>query len=185
MKSLYPILLLAAFINAACNSSKKETVMLQQSDFPAPPIAEIIPDTFTNFGQMRIDNYYWLKDKNNPHVIEYIKAENAYTDSVMASTKTLRENIYNEIVGRIKEDDQSYPSFRNGYYYYSRTEKGKQYRTYLRRKGSMDAPEEIIFDINEMAKEKPAFIFRGYTVSPDNQKAAYFYTKPARTPNLR
>ena len=105
MKSLYPILLLAAFINAACNSSKKETVMLQQSDFPAPPIAEIIPDTFTNFGQMRIDNYYWLKDKNNPHVIEYIKAENAYTDSVMASTKTLRENIYNEIVGRIKEDD--------------------------------------------------------------------------------
>ena len=178
MKSLnYIILLAAAAVITACTTSKKETVMLKQSDFPAPPVAEVVPDTFTNFGQTRIDNYYWLKDKNNPKVIDYLKAENAYTDTVMASTKELQQTIYNEILGRLKEDDESYPSFSDGYYYYSRTEKGKQYRTYLRRKGSMDAAEEVIFDINKMAEGKPAFIFRGYSISPDNSKAAYFYNE--------
>ncbi len=178
MKIYYHFILPAVItLIAACNTSKKETTMLNQSDFSAPPIAEIIPDTFVNFGQTRVDNYYWLKDKNNPEVIEYIKAENAYTDTVMASTKSLQETIYNEIVGRIKEDDESYPSFRDGYFYYSRSEKGKQYRTYLRRKGSMDAPEEILFDVNKMAEGKQAFIFRGYSISPDNSKAAYFYNE--------
>ncbi|MDR2816661.1 MAG: oligopeptidase B, partial [Proteiniphilum sp.] len=151
--------------------------ILKQSDFPTPPVAEIIPDTFTNFGQQRIDNYFWLKDKSNPKVIEYLKAENAYTDSVTASTKALQQVIFDEIVGRMKEDDESYPSFEDGYYYYSRTEKGKQYRTYCRRKGSMEAPEEVIFDVNAMAEGKPAFIFSGYSISPDNAKAVYFYNE--------
>lgn len=178
MKSCnYIILFVAITLMAGCNTSKKETVMLKQSDFPAPPVAEVIPDTFTNFGQTRIDNYYWLKDKNNPKVIDYLKAENAYTDTVMASTKALQQTIYDEIIGRIKEDDESYPSFSDGYYYYSRTEKGKQYRTYCRRKGSMDAPEEIIFDVNKMAEGKPAYIFNAYSVSPDNSKAAYLYNE--------
>lgn len=162
---------------ASCNPKKEEVKILQQSDFPAPPIADVLPDTFINFGQQRVDNYYWLKDKNNPKVIDYLTAENVYTDSVMASTKGLQQTIYDEIVGRMKEDDESYPSFKDGYYYYSRTEKGKQYRTYCRRKGSMDAPEEIIFDVNAMAEGKPAFIFRGYSISPDNSKAAYFYNE--------
>lgn len=173
----YILSIVAAALMTACNPSKKETVMLKQSDFPAPPVAEVIPDTFSNFGQTRIDNYYWLKDKNNPKVIDYLKAENAYTDTVMASTKTLQQTIYDEIIGRIKEDDESYPSFSDGYYYYSRTEKGKQYRTYCRRKGTLDAPEEIIFDVNKMAEGKPAYIFRGYSISPDNSKAAYFYNE--------
>lgn len=174
----YFVLFLVAATMFACTTSKKESVMLKkQSDFPAPPVAEVIPDTFSNFGQTRIDNYYWLKDKNNPKVIDYLKAENAYTDTVMASTKALRQTLYDEIIGRIKEDDESYPSFSQGYYYYSRTEKGKQYRTYCRRKGTMDAPEEIIFDVNKMAEGKPAYIFRGYSVSPDNSKAAYFYNE--------
>ncbi len=162
---------------ASCNSSEEKTKILKQSDFPAPPVAEIIPDTFVNFGKQRIDNYYWLKDKNNPKVMEYLKAENAYTETVMASTKELQETIYNEIVGRMKEDDESYPTFSDGYYYYNRTEKGKQYRTYCRRKGSMNAPEEILFDVNKMAEGKPAFIFMGYSISPDNSKAAYFYNE--------
>ena len=110
-------------------------------------------------------------------MIDYLKAENAYTDTVMASTKALQQTIYDEIIGRIKEDDESYPSFSDGYYYYSRTEKGKQYRTYCRRKGTLDAPEEIIFDVNKMAEGKPAYIFRGYSISPDNSKAAYFYNE--------
>jgi len=162
---------------ASCNSSEEKTKILKQSDFPAPPVAEIVSDTFVNFGKQRIDNYYWLKDKNNPKVIEYLKAENAYTETVMASTKELQESIYNEIVGRIKEDDESYPTFSDGYYYYNRTEKGKQYHTYCRRKGSMNAPEEILFDVNKMAEGKPAFIFMGYSISPDNGKAAYFYNE--------
>ena len=162
---------------ASCNNAKKEATILKQSDFSAPPVAEVLPDTFTNFGQQRIDNYYWLKDKNNPKVIEYINAENAYTDSVMASTKALQQTMYDEILGRMKEDDESYPSLKDGYYYYSRTEKGKQYRTYCRKKGSLDATEEIIFDVNKMAEGKTAFIFRGYSISPDNSKAAYFYNE--------
>lgn len=162
---------------ASCNPQKEEVKILKQSDFPAPPVAEVIPDTFVNFGKQRVDNYYWMRDKNNPKVIDYLKAENSYTDTVMASTKDLQQTIFDEIVGRIKENDESYPTFKNGYYYYSRTEKGKQYRTYCRRKGSMDASEEIIFDVNQMAEGKPAFIFSGYSISPDNSKAAYFYNE--------
>ena len=161
----------------SCNPKNEEVKILKQSDLPAPPVAEMIPDSFVNFGQERIDNYYWLKDKTNPKVIEYLNAENGYTDSVMASTKVLQQTIFDEIVGRIKEDDESYPSLKDGYYYYSRTEKGKQYRTYCRRKGSMDSPEEVIFDVNAMAEGKTAFIFRGYSISPDNSKAAYFYNE--------
>ena len=143
----------------AYNSRKRDSKLLDQSHFKVPVAAEIIPDTFINFGKQRIDNYYWLKDKENPKVIEYLNAENRYTEKVMLSTKELQENIFSEIVGRIKEDDETYPLFRNGFYYYSRTEKGRQYHTYCRRKGSMDASEEIIFDVNQMAEEKPAFIF--------------------------
>ncbi|NLZ94384.1 MAG: S9 family peptidase, partial [Bacteroidales bacterium] len=150
---------------------------MKQSDFPTPPVAEVKPDTFVEFSQQRIDNYYWMKNKTDPEVIDYLNAENAYTETVMASTEDLQETIYDEILGRMKEDDESYPTLRNGYYYYSRTETGKQYPTHCRRKGSMDAPEEIIFDLNEMGEGEPAFIFRGYSVSPDNSKAAYFFNK--------
>ncbi|MFA7155831.1 MAG: S9 family peptidase [Proteiniphilum sp.] len=150
---------------------------LNQSDFPVPPKAEVRSDTFAHFGQERVDNYCWLKDKNNPAVIDYLNAENAYTRTVMASTEKLQQNLFDEIVGRIKEDDESYPTFIDGYYYYSRTEKGKQYRTYCRRKESMEAAEEILFDLNGMADGKPAFIFGGYSVSPDNGKVAYLFNE--------
>lgn len=173
----YLIICTTIALIASCTTKKEDVKISKQSDFPAPPVAEAVPDTFTNFGRQRIDNYYWLKDKNNPKVIEYLKAENAYTDTVMASTEALQQTIYDEIVGRMKEDDETYPTFTDGYYYYSRTEKGKQYRTYCRKKGSIDAPEEIIFDVNKMAEGKPAFIFRGYSISPDNSKAAYFYNE--------
>jgi len=178
MKHLYFIGIgVAALLCGSCNINKEKVNILKQSDFPAPPRAEVIPDTFVNFGQQRIDNYYWLKDKNNPKVIDYLQAENAYTETVMSSTKALQQKIYDEILGRIKEDDESYPSFKDGYFYYSRTEKGKQYPIYCRRKGSMEAPEEIIFDVNRMAEGKPAFIFQGYSISPDNSKSAYFYNE--------
>ena len=177
MKQLYLTIIYGMIMITACNTNKEEVKILKQYDFPAPPVAEVVPDTFENFGQKRIDNYYWLKDKNNPKVIEYLNAENEYTESVMASTKELQQTIYDEILGRIKEDDESYPSYINGYWYYSRTEKGKQYRTYLRRKGSLDAEEEVIFDVNKMAEGKSAFIFAGYSVSPDNNKVAYLFNE--------
>jgi Protease II len=161
----------------SCVGSKKDAMILTQSDFPAPPVAEKKPSTFHEFGHDRVDSYFWMKDKKNPKVIDYLKAENAYTDTVMSSTKPLQEEIYKEIVGRIKEDDQSYPVLRNGYYYYSRTEKGKQYRTYCRKKGAISAPEEVIFDVNRMAEGKNAYIFSNYSISPDNSMAAYFYNE--------
>ena len=175
--SLLLTLCAAVLLFTSCNSKKEEVTILKQSDFYAAPVAEERPDTFSNFGKQRIDNYFWLKNKNDEEVIEYLKAENAYTETVMSSTKELQETIYNEILSRIKEDDESYPSYRNGYWYYSRTEKGKQYRTYCRRKGKMDAEEEIIFDVNKMAEGVSAFIFAGYSISPDNSKVAYFFNE--------
>ncbi|MGP1577489.1 MAG: S9 family peptidase [Treponema sp.] len=148
---------------------------MKQSDFTLPPRAAIKETYFEKFGKIRTDPYYWLKDKTDTAVLDYLHAENAYTETVMAASKDLQQRIYEEITGRIKEDDESYPVFENGYYYYHRVEKGKQYKTYCRKKASLDAPEEIIFDVNQMAAGKQAFMFEEYIVSPDNTKAAYFY----------
>ena len=150
---------------------------MKESDFEAPPIAATEAKVFENFGIERTDNYFWMFDKENPKVIDYLNAENAYTDMVMASTETLQEKIYDEIIGRIKEDDEAYPTLNNGYHYFTRSEKGKQYRNYIRKKDAEGAEEEIFFDVNEMAEGKPAYMFGGYNVSPDNSKAAYFYNE--------
>ena len=138
---------------AACNPTTQKTVKItQQDDFPAPPVAALKPSEFTEFGNKRIDNYFWLKDKSNPAVIDYLKAENAYFDTIMQPTKALEDKLFAEMKGRIKEDDESVPQLDNGFYYYSRTEKGKQYRTICRKKGSVSAAEELIFDVNKMAE---------------------------------
>ncbi|QOW60880.1 S9 family peptidase [Treponema pedis] len=177
VKVLPAILTAGLSVFLGCQTGQSKSVQPKQSDFEAPPKAQIHPEEFTKFGNKRVDNYYWLKDKNNPEVIDYLKAENAYTDTVMASTKDLQKTLYDEMIARIKEDDESYPVFRNGYYYYSRVEKGKQYRVYCRKKGSLEAEEEIFFDVNKMAEGKNAFIFSRYSVSPDNTKAIYFYNE--------
>ncbi|MEL3908649.1 MAG: S9 family peptidase [Treponemataceae bacterium] len=151
---------------------------MKQSNFEKPPIAKIQKTILKKFNTERVDNYFWLKDKNNKDVIEYLNQENKYTASVMDSTKELQSKIYSEIVGRIKEDDISYPIFENGYYYYFKTEKGKEYRTYCRKKDlSENAKEEILFDVNKMADGKSAFIFDEYYISPDNKKSAYTYNE--------
>lgn len=170
----YVTLLIVFF---SCTTSNKTSMISKQSDFPTPPVAAVLPESFKNFDTERVDNYFWLRDKNNPDVIAYLNAENSYTDSVMASTEALQEKVYNEIIGRIKEDDESYPSFSNDYFYYSKIEKGKQYRSYHRRKTSMQAADEIIFDVNEMAADKSAYMFGGYSISPNNKLAAYFYNE--------
>ena len=122
---------------------------------------------------LRIDNYFWLKDKTNPEVIKYLEEENAYCDLVMNNTKPLQEKLFNEMKSRIKEDDESAPYFDNGYYYYYRTETGKQYQIHCRKKGSLQAEEEVLFDVNKMAENHPTYMFAGYEISMDNRLVIY------------
>ncbi len=148
---------------------------MKQSDYRKPPVAERKKEVFEKFGIKREDEFFWLKDKNDLEVINYLKEENSYTDMVMKSTEELQRKIYDEIVSRIKEEDESYPYLDNGYYYFSRVKKGEQYQTLIRKKGSLEAKEEIIFDVNKMADGHNAFIFEEYEVSHNNKLAAYTY----------
>ncbi len=167
------IYLLSLFSFIACNPKSKMQPM-NKSLYPPPPIAPARPITFSEFGNKRVDPWFWLRDKNNPEVIEYLKAENAYCETVMADTRELQEQIFNEIKNRIKEDDESVHIPQNGYLYYSRTIKDKQYPVYLRQKAG-GGPEEVLFDVNQMAEKQPAFLFEEYEISPDNRYAAYTY----------
>src|SRR5215470_10217556 len=117
---------------------------------PQPPEAQKIPKVDLIHGDRRVDNYFWLREKSNPEVKAYLDAENAYTDAIMKPTEPLQEALYKEMVGHIKETDLSVPFPENGYFYYSRTEQGKQYPTWCRKKGSLDAAEEIVLDLNEL-----------------------------------
>ena len=124
---------------------------------------------------MRNDDYYWLRDdaREDPQVLAYLNAENAYADAVLAPTSPLQETLYSEIVGRIKQDDASVPYRERGYWYYTRFETGKDYPIQARRKGSMDAPEEILLDVNAMAEGKGYFNVGDAEVSQDNQLLAW------------
>lgn len=165
---------MAVLALSACTSTSEPTSKItMQSDFPPPPAAGIKPMTFNEFGNERVDNYYWLKEKENQEVLAYLEAENAYCDTVMKSTLPLQEKLFAEMKGRIKETDETVPQLDNGYYYYSRTEEGKQYRINCRKKGDVSAPEEVIFDVNKLAEGKPAFMFAGYDISTNNKLAAY------------
>ena len=138
-----------------------------------PPVAQVVPKADTLHGDVRIDNYYWLREKTNPEVIEHLKAENAYTDAMMKNTVAFQEQLYNELVGRIKETDLDVPYREGEYYYYSRTEKGKQYPINCRKKRNLDAPEEILLNRNELAKDYRALLLGALTVSPDGKMLAY------------
>lgn len=140
---------------------------------PEPPVATIIPKELTIHGHTRIDNYYWLNERETPKVLEYLEAENAYTKAMLKHTATFQESLFNEIVGRIKQDDQSVPVFENGYYYYRRFETGKEFPIFCRKKGSMNAEEEIMLDANKMAEGYSYFNVSGLRVSPDNNILAF------------
>ena len=137
------------------------------------PVAKKCPRELVTHGDTRIDNYYWLNERENPEVIAYLEHENQYQETMMKDTESLQNELYNEIVGRIKQDDVSYPIKRNGYYYYSRYEEGKEYPVYCRRKDNMENPEQILLDGNEMAKGHHYFDIGAYSVSPDNELLAY------------
>jgi len=137
------------------------------------PHAKRIPKEITEHGKTRTDDYYWLREKENPEVISYLEEENAYAESVMSGARDLRQKLFEELKGRIKEDDTSAPYKHGDFYYYVRTEAGKQYPIFCRKQNSLDAPEEIIFDENEVAAGH-AFASTAFVhVSPDHGKLAY------------
>jgi oligopeptidase B len=140
---------------------------------PQPPVAQKIPKVDVVRGDRRVDNYLWLREKSNPEVKAYLKEENAYTDAVMKPTEGLQETLYKEMVGHIKETDLSVPFLRDGHYYYTRTEQGKQYPTWCRKKGSLDGPEEIVLDLNELAKGEEFLGLGAFVVSDDGLLLAY------------
>jgi len=140
---------------------------------PSPPLARKIPKVDTLHGNIRVDNYFWLREKANPEVIRYLEAENGYTEAGLKHLEPLRETLYQELLGRIKETDQAVPYYEGGYWYYTRTEQGKSYPIYCRRKGSLDAPEEVILDQNRLALGKKFHGLGGMDVSPDGNLLIY------------
>ena len=142
------------------------------------PVAEIKPTTRILHGDTVTDNYYWMIDyfKKGPDstkVVDYLKAENTYLDQIMKGTDALQSDLFKEMKGRIKEKDESVPVFKNGYYYYSKTEEGKQYFKYCRKKGSLTATEEVLLDIDDLAKDHSYYSATGFSISPDNKLLAY------------
>lgn len=166
------IMLLIILFFISINLSGQNQIK-NQSDFTTPPKANKIPIELAKFSHTRIDNYFWLKDKTDPEVIKYLEEENTYCNIVLDHTKPLQDKLFNEMKSRIKEDDVSAPYFDNSYYYYYRTEIGKQYPIYCRKKSSLEVKEEIIFNVNKMAENYPAFVFGDYEISMDNKLAIY------------
>jgi oligopeptidase B len=139
----------------------------------APPVAKRIPRTFTLHGDTLVDNYFWLREKSNPEVIRYLEAENAYTNAVMKPTERFQENLYKEMLARIKETDLSVPYRLGNYWYYTRTEQGQQYAIHCRKRGSLEAKEEVTLDLNEHAKGQKFLSLGLFTISDDGNLLAY------------
>ena len=149
-------------LTPACDGEKEMPTGIK------PPIAEKIKKELTTANGTRIDNYYWLNERENPKVIEYLEAENAYTKEKMKHTEAFQEKLFNEIIGRIKQDDESVPVFDNGYYYYVKYLEGKEYPLYCRKKENLDAAEEIMLDANLMAEGYAYYQLTGVAVSTNN-----------------
>lgn len=170
----------AAVAAFALSCSNNQSMHKEPYKWPGakPPVAEIKPKDVGMFGDKRIDNYYWMGDyffkgPDSTKVVDYLEAENAYTDTMMSGTKNLQEKLFKEMKSRIKEKDESVPYFDNGYYYYTRTVEGTEYYLVCRKKGSLDAPEEVMLDVNKMAEGHAYFSVNGTSVSPDNKLLVY------------
>ena len=149
----------------ACSSEKATT--------SPTPIAEKRPVTLEIHGDKRVDDYYWLRERENPEVIAYLEAENAHTEETLSPFKGLQNVLFEEMKSRIKQDEETAPYKRGDYYYYMRYIEGSEYPVYARKKGSLDAEEQIILDVNELAGDADYYSVRGLSVSPDDRIAAY------------
>ncbi|MEO6540143.1 MAG: S9 family peptidase [Ferruginibacter sp.] len=177
---IMPAISIAALVILSCNNQDTEmkTTGYKWPDSVAAPIAEKKAKELIAHGDTRVDNYYWMNDffKKGPDstkVVDYLEAENAYYDTMMSGTKDLQENLYKEMKARIKEKDESVPTFKNGYFYYSRVVEGKDYFVYCRKKGTLQAAEEVLLDVNAMAEGHNYFSATGFDVSMDNKLLAY------------
>ena len=170
---------LIALLAIGCNN--QTTVKNNAYSWPAnvaAPVCEKKPHQSIAHGDTITDNYYWLNDyfKKGPDsnkVVDYLVAENKYFDTMMAGTNNLQEKLYTEMKARIKEKDESVPAFKNGYFYYTRVVEGKDYYLYCRKKGTLDAKEEVLLDVNAMAEGHSYFAANGFAVSMDNKLMAY------------
>ncbi|MBE9510148.1 MAG: S9 family peptidase [Bacteroidetes bacterium] len=170
-------IMVAVILFLSCSRTKQTNKM-------KPPIAEKVKKELTLHDDTRIDNYFWMRltdeqknaeepDDQTKKVLDYLKAENAYKNAVMKHTEDFQQELYNEIVGRIKQDDESVPYLDNGYYYYTRYEEGNEYPLYCRKKGALEAEEEIMLNVNDLAEGYEYFHATGISVSPDNKLLAY------------
>jgi oligopeptidase B len=167
-----PALLLAAVIPTGI-LTMAQTQTNGSAAPPAPPVAKKVPRTVEVHGIKLSDDFFWMRDKKNPEVISYLEAENAYTEAMMKGTAELQERLYKEMLSRIKETDTNVPWPLGGYLYYTRTEQGKQYPVYARRKGVMTAPEQVLLDLNEMAKGHTFMAVGDFDVTADTNLLAY------------
>ena len=138
-----------------------------------PPVAARRPHKLETHGDVRVDDWYWLRERENPEVIAYLEAENAYTDEQTAHLDGLRETLFQEFKARIQETDETPPVFWGGHWYSTRTVEGLEYEIHVRRTGAIDAPEDVLLDENELAAGKDFFELRAFQVSPDHRRLAY------------
>ena len=171
------ILLILTVVFFSCNQNKEVDQAYQWPE-ATPPVADKKDHETGMHGDKRNDEYYWMADffsegPDSTKVVDYLKAENEYTDTMMTGTKQFQQDLFAEMKGRIKEKDESVPVFSNGYFYYTRSEEGQQYFKYCRKKGTLSAPEEILLDVDAMAKGHPYYSATGFNISPDNKLLAY------------
>ncbi len=169
MKSLTALIIIVCLSHFAV---AQQTLFGNFQSFPTPT-APKQQHLLTQHADTRNDEYYWLHARDSAPVVQYINEENAYYDKVMQPTEALQQKLYNEMLHRIKQDDNTVPYFKNGYFYYTRYETGRQYPVFCRKKGSEKAPEEIMVDANIVARHHPFCIVTGVHVSPDNRYVLY------------
>ena len=167
-----PALLVAACAGDAPARPEPESM---PKSVPAPPVAAVRPHVVESPNGNRTDEYYWLRDdtRENRDVLSYLDAENAYKAAMTAHTQALEDKVYEEIVGRIKQDDATVPYRLRGYWYYTRFETGKEYPVYARKPGTLDAPEEVMLNENEMAEGHGFHHIGATAIAPDNRMLVY------------
>ncbi len=147
--------------------------MSSKASVPKPPVARKVPKRLEMHGEVRSDDYYWMRDRSNPGVIEYVEAENRYTDDVMKHTSALQKRLFEELISKIRQTDQTVPVKMGSHYYYSRTKEGLQYPIYCRKKGTINAPEEVILDVNAISEGNIFFGVDLCKASPNNNFLMY------------
>src|SRR6267142_756332 len=174
-KQSKPLLYSVFFLS--CMTFTLNSAVIAQSNggatSPQPPMAERKPKTTNIHGETMVDDYFWLREKTNPSVTAHLQAENAYAELVMKPTAALQEKLYNEMLSHIKQTDVNVPYRWGGYFYYTRTEEGKQYPIYCRKRGSLEAKEEIVIDQNELAKGQKFMSIGAFAPSDDGNLLAY------------